>query len=144
MPFNFVARALLEIEDCQGKNSQNIVKEIIANVFRAAIANNADELPALFYFFIVKLAPEYEALETGVGHEMILKSVAKACGKTPAEIRKLFQKEGDLGIVVAEGKKSQNTLGSFFGASKKKAALCFIDVFNAFKKIANTSGTGSG
>lgn len=40
---------------------------MIANVFRAAIANNPDELPNLFYFFIIKLAPEYEAIETGVG-----------------------------------------------------------------------------
>lgn len=41
MPFSFVARALSEIEECSGKNSQNAVKEIIANVFRAAISNNA-------------------------------------------------------------------------------------------------------
>lgn len=97
MPFKFIARALLDIEECSGKNSQNTVKEIMANVFRAAIANNAEELPNLFYFFIVKLAPEYEALETGVGHQLILKCVGKACGKTPNEIRKTFQKEGDLG-----------------------------------------------
>jgi DNA ligase 1 len=84
MPFNFVARALSEIEECSGKNSQNIIKEIIANVFRAAIANNAAELSNLFYFFIVKLAPEYEALETGVGQELVLKTVAKACGKSAA------------------------------------------------------------
>jgi hypothetical protein len=44
---------------------------------------NAKELSDLFFFFIVKLAPEYESVETGVGNELILKSVAKACGKTP-------------------------------------------------------------
>jgi hypothetical protein len=83
MPFWFVARALIEIENCSGKNSQNIIKEIISNVFRSAIAMNAKELSDLFFFFIVKLAPEYESVETGVGNELILKSVAKACGKTP-------------------------------------------------------------
>ena len=67
MPFWFVANALEEIEGCSGKNSMTVVKEIIANVFRAAIAVNPDELQQLFYFFIVKLAPEYEAKETGVG-----------------------------------------------------------------------------
>jgi len=67
MPFWFVANALSEIEACSGKNSQNVVKEIIANVFRAAISVNPDELIELFYFFIVKLAPEYMAKETGVG-----------------------------------------------------------------------------
>ena len=100
MPFWFVANALSEIEGCSGKNSQTIVKEIIANVFRAAIAVNPAELANLFYFFIVKLAPEYEAKETGVGQELVLKSVAKACGKTPKQIRDVFKVEGDLGAVV--------------------------------------------
>ena len=67
MPFWFVANALAEIEACSGKNSVTVVKQIIANVFRAAIAVNPSELASLFYFFIVKLAPEYEGKETGVG-----------------------------------------------------------------------------
>ena len=133
MPFWFVAKALIEIENCSGKNSQNIVKEIISNVFRSAIAINSKELSDLFFFFIVKLAPEYESVETGVGHELILKSVARACGKTPKQIRELFQKEGDLGSVVAAGKKSQNTIGNFFvGSTKKKEPLTFSNVFAAF------------
>jgi len=78
MPFWFVARALTEIENSSGKNSQTVIKEIIANVFRSAIAINPKELSNLFFFFIVKLAPEYESVETGVGHELVLKSVAKA------------------------------------------------------------------
>jgi len=59
-----------------------------------------NELADLFYFFCIKLAPEYEGLETGIGHEILLKSVAKACGKSPAQIRDSFKKEGDLGLVV--------------------------------------------
>ena len=51
-------------------------------MFRSAIVQNAKELPDLFYFFIVKLAPEYEALETNVGQELVTKCVAKACGKS--------------------------------------------------------------
>lgn len=59
----------------------------MANVFRSAIVLNPLELPEIFYFFIVKLAPDYESLETGIGHELLLKAVAKACGKAPKEIR---------------------------------------------------------
>ena len=36
-------------------------------MFRAVIAVNPDELVDIFYFFIVKLAPEYEGKETNVG-----------------------------------------------------------------------------
>jgi DNA ligase-1 len=55
----------------------------MANIFRSAIVLSPNELPDLFYFFIVKLAPDYEGLETGIGHELLLKAVAKSCGKTP-------------------------------------------------------------
>jgi len=64
-----------------------VIVEIIANIFRAAIVNCPDELPDLYYFFIVKLAPDYEGLETGIGHEISVKAIAKACGKLPKEIR---------------------------------------------------------
>ena len=83
MPFWLIANSLDEIESISGKNSQTQVKEILANIFRTAIVMNPAELPNLFFFMIVKLGPEYAAIETGVGQEAILKTVAKACGKTP-------------------------------------------------------------
>ena len=100
MPFKFVVRALQLIEQTEGKGSQTVVVEIIANIFRSAIVNNPLEIPALYYFFNCKLAPDYEALETGIGHELSVKAIAKACGKLPKEIRELFKQEGDLGLVV--------------------------------------------
>ncbi len=81
-----------------------MIKEIIANVFRSAILLSPHELGDLFYFFCIKLAPDYEGLETGIGHEILLKSVAKACGKSPTQIREQFKKEGDLGLVAQLGK----------------------------------------
>lgn len=117
MPFGFIAKALQEIEICKGQNSKDAIKEIMANIFRSAMVLNPSELPDIFYFFILKLAPDYESMETGIGHELLLKAVAKGCGKTPKQIRDQFQKEGDLGSVIQQGKSTQNTLGSFF---KKK------------------------
>ena len=67
---------------------------------------NAKELPDLFYFFIVKLAPEYEALETNVGQELVTKCVAKACGKSTTQVRDMMREEGDLGLVVNLGKRT--------------------------------------
>ena len=73
---------------------------MISNIFRVSILLSPKELPDLFYFFIVKLSPDYDGLETGVGHEMCLKAVATACGKSPQQIRNAFKEEGDLAIVV--------------------------------------------
>ena len=114
MPLSFVAKALAEVENCKGFNSKDQAKEIIGNVFRTAIVNNREELADLFYFFIVKLSPDYDGLETGIGHEQMVKAVATACGKSPQQIREQFKKEGDLGVVVQIGKSTQKNIGSFF------------------------------
>ena len=146
MPFWLVAHTMSLIEETSGKNSQTVIKEIIANMFRTAIAVNPSELSRLFYFFIVKLAPEFVGLETGVGHEMVVKAVAKSCGKSVQQIRDAFKKEGDLGLVAASSKRSQKNLGSFFGAAKPtkdKTGVLFKDVFATFEKIAGTSGSSS-
>jgi DNA ligase-1 len=95
---------LSEIETCKGKNSKDAIKEIMANLFRSTILLSPRELPDLFYFFCVKLGPDYSALETGIGLELLSNSVAKACGKSLKQIREQFKQEGDYGIVVEKGK----------------------------------------
>ena len=133
------------IEDTSGKDSRTVVVEVICNCFRSCLINFPDELPDLYYFFIVKLAPDFVAMETGVGHEVSVKAIAKACGKLPKEVRSLYHSEGDLGIVVQKGKKDQKTLGGFFKSSKPtvKKHLLFNNVFQQFRKIAQTAGKDS-
>ena len=145
MPFGFVCKALQLIENTEGKNSRTVVVEIITNVFRSALVNFPEELPDLYYFFIVKLAPDFEALETGIGHEVSVKAIAKACGKTPKEVRDIYKDEGDLGSVVQKGKKNQGTLGGFFKtkSTATKKELTFRHVFDEFRRIAKTSGNNS-
>lgn len=104
MPFSFIVKALTLIEDSTGKNSRTIVTEIITNIFRAALLKCPEEIADIFYFFIVKLAPDYEAVETGIGHEQSTKAVAQCCGKTPKEIREIYKTVGDLGLVIQKAK----------------------------------------
>ena len=146
MPFSFLVKALQLIEVTEGKNSRTVIVEILTNVFRSALVNYPDEVACILYFFIVKLAPDFKAMETGVGHEMSVKAIAKACGKTPKEIRELYKEEGDLGAVVQKGKSTQGTLGGFFkkaNASTQKKQLTFNHVFSEFRRIAQTSGNNS-
>ena len=84
-------------------------------------------------------------METGIGHELSVKAVAKACGKLPKDIRELYKEHGDLGIVVQKGKKNQSTIGGFFKKANTGPPkwLKFQDVFNEFRKIAQTSGNNS-
>tara|TARA_B110000285_G_C15082678_1_gene594396 strand:+ start:757 stop:1020 length:264 start_codon:yes stop_codon:yes gene_type:complete len=87
MPFSLLAKALIIIEETSGNGSRTVIVETICNVFRSALANFPSELADIYYFFIVKLAPDFIAMETGIGHEVSVKAVAKACGKLPKDIR---------------------------------------------------------
>jgi len=84
-------------------------------------------------------------METGVGHEVSVKAISKACGKTPKEIRTLYQEEGDLGDVVMKAKSTTGTLGGFFSkkTTTEKKWLTFHHVFSEFRRIAKTSGDKS-
>jgi DNA ligase 1 len=106
MPFGFLVKALGIIEETTGKNSRTVVVETICNVFRSALVNYPSEMPDLYYFFIVKLAPDFIMMETGIGHEVSIKAIAKACGKLPKDIREQYKDLGDLGIVAQKGKKN--------------------------------------
>lgn len=60
-------------------------------MFRSCLVNFQSELADLLYFFITKLAPDFVAMETGVGHEMTVKAISKACGKAPKDIREMYK-----------------------------------------------------
>ena len=55
-------------------------------------------------FLIMKLAPEYEGKETGVGKELVLKAVTVATGRTDRQIKESLNVVGDIGKVLAQGK----------------------------------------
>jgi len=97
MPFSLIVEALNGLEATQGKGSELVKKEIIANVFRTCIINNPEELLQAFYFFLVKLGPDFSGNETGVGEGVMKKCVAQSAGTSEKNVRETFQKLGDLG-----------------------------------------------
>jgi DNA ligase-1 len=96
----------------------------------------------LFYFFICKLGPEYEGLETGVGHEMLMNSVVKSCGRPKTKVRESLKKTGDLGTVASESKGSVKHLSNYFKpkTATVKKEMTIVRVFDTFMKIAKTTG----
>jgi len=105
-------------------------------LFRSAIVLKPEELTQLFYFFLTKLGPEYEALETGIGPELLNKAVSKATGKDLKSIRAELKKTGDLGDVAMKSKKSVKDLSSMFGAKKKEAPLTLKKVMDTFMTLS--------
>lgn len=145
IPFSLIAHACQMIEECKGEKSQDTVKEILGNVFRTAICLKPSELIPCFYFFICRLGPEYEGIETGVGNEIIVNAVTQACGKSKASIREDVKKTGDLGTVAATSKGTTKSLTSFFKPKTPKTdkAMTVLRVFETFMSIAKRKGSAS-
>lgn len=147
MPFSLLVRALSLIEKQSGAGSKTIIIEIITNVLRSAIVNFPSELANILYFLILKLAPDFAAVETGVGESLVANAIAKACGKSLKDIRTLKKNEGDYGTVVQMSKSSQSTMGTFFKKAVVKETakkyLKFNHVFSEFHRISKCSGNNS-
>ena len=145
IPMSLIAKACQDIEECKGEKSQDAVKLTLANIFRTAIWLKPTELIPVFYFFICRLGPEYEGLETGVGSEMLQNAVSQACGRTKTKLREDVKKIGDLGTVASESKGSVKSLATFFKPKAQviKKEMTILRVYETFMSIAKQSGGSS-
>jgi DNA ligase-1 len=101
---------------------------ILGDLFKHA---DADEIAAIVYLTQERLAPNYEAIEFGMGEALIAQAVAQATQTPLADVKKLYKERGDYGIVVQELSKAK---------SKK---LHVEEVFEKLREIATTSGEGT-
>jgi ATP-dependent DNA ligase len=83
----------------------------------------------------VRLAPEYEGVETNMGIEVLFKSIAKATGVSRKLVKEEFLNQGDLGVVC-----EQIMLKKI---RPKKSVLTFATVFQSFREISQTTGQDS-
>ncbi|MBI4673587.1 MAG: ATP-dependent DNA ligase [Chloroflexi bacterium] len=101
---------------------------ILGDLFKHA---EADDMSAIVYLTQERLAPNYEAIEFGMGEALIAQAVAQATNTPLAEVKKAYKEKGDYGIVVEELSKAK---------SKK---LQVEEVFEKLREIATTSGEGT-
>ncbi len=75
------------------------MKDILSNLFRSVLVQTPHEMAELYNFLGVRLAPEYEGIETNLGIEVVIKSIARASGVAKKAVKERFLETGDLGIV---------------------------------------------
>ena len=78
------------------------MKDILSNLFRSVIMMAPHEMAELYNFLGVRLAPEYEGIETNMGIELLMKAIAKASMVSKKSVKERFLETGDLGIVCEE------------------------------------------
>lgn len=94
-------------------------------------------LTKVVYLCINRLGPDYEGLELGLGESLILKALAESTGRSLADVKKQYNKLGDLGQVALLSKKSQSMMFS------KPKPLTTDHVFTKLKGIATSTGKES-
>jgi DNA ligase 1 len=143
VPFKFLVEAFEEVSNSKGKNSKNIQKEVMSNLFRSIIVLRPDHLTKCFYLCIGRLCPEHKGIELGVGNEMLYKVIGKSIGVTPKQIRQQESTVGDLGLVASTGKSTQKNLNTYFSKKIKTVALTIEKVYDTFWKVATLHGNNS-
>ena len=100
-------------------------------------ATPADVIKRAVYLTQGRLYPDFMGIELGVADKLAIKAISFVTGRTEEAVTQLWQKQGDLGLVV-EG---------IVGAKKQRAlfteALTVQKVYGSFETIARTSGQGA-
>lgn len=78
--------------------------DIMSQVFKTICLQNPNQIYEAYMFCILKIAPDYEPNELGVGRETLQKAISTCCGKSVTQIRDSFHKLGDLGKVACQSK----------------------------------------
>ncbi|XP_041995937.1 DNA ligase 1-like [Salvia splendens] len=133
VPFMFLAKTL---EAVSKESGRIVITGIVCNMLRTVTETAPDDLLAVMYLLVNRIAPAHEGLELGIGESSIIKALAEACGAKEAHIKKQYEELGDLGLVAKAIRTSQPLL-------RKPEPLTVVKVFDTFRLIAKESGKDS-
>lgn len=125
MEFSRLALYFKKIEETASRNSMT---EILADLFRAADANEIDKI---CYLLQGRVVPLYEAVEFGVADKFIIRAIALAYDVNPQKVHAVFKKVGDLGIAAE----------SLYNGRHTKLTVPYV--YDQLRTLANTGGVGS-
>src|SRR4051812_636816 len=125
MKFSTLVDSLAQLE---ATSKRLEMTRILGDLFKNA---DVEDMSAIVYLTQERLAPNYEAIEFGMGEALIAQAVAQATNTPLAEVKKLYKERGDYGNVAEE-------------LSKTKSKKLDVDVvFGKLREIATTSGDGT-
>lgn len=107
-------------------------KELVQALSELYSKASNDEIQPVTYLIQGRLAPFFEPIEIGMGEKLVISAIAEASGRPVAEVSKLFDKLGDLGLVAAE-----------VTSKPKGKAPSIVQVHEQLMAIAASSGAGS-
>ena len=129
MRFSELARYLEKLE---ATSSRNDITRLLADLFGRT---GAGEIGKACYLLLGELVPAYRGIEFNIAEKMMLQVIARAYGRDPDEVSRLYKREGDHGNIayLFAGKQ----------ATHRGAALDISAVYERLLAIAEHAGMGS-
>jgi len=110
--------------------SRNAMTAILADLLNEA---EADEVAAVAYLSLGRLAPIFASIEFNLAAKMMVRILARAFSAKEGEVTKLYKKYGDFALVVDE----------LFPSRSNKGSPSVLAVYQTLTEIAEDSGSGS-
>ena len=63
------------------------MKDLLSKLFRSILLKTPSQLIPAYYFCILKLAPDYENLQMGVGVGILVKCIGRVSGRSVITLR---------------------------------------------------------
>ncbi len=131
MQFETVAVAFDKIEGCRGRLEMT---NLLARIFEKTTPEEAERIA---YILQGELRPPYEGIDLGMGEKFVIEAIRKASGYSKSKVERMFESEGDLGLVAEQLFKNKQQQSLF------QKSLSISSVYNSMLKISKSTGTGS-
>jgi DNA ligase-1 len=117
------------LDRLEATRSRNELVKTLAELYTKV---PSDEVQPVTYLIQGRLVPFFEPVEIGMGDKLVMAAIAQAADRQVAEVSKLFDTMGDLGLVAEK-----------VSAQPKGKAPSITDVHAQLMAVAAASGTGS-
>ena len=125
-PFKKLAEVFRELEET---SSSLKMIDILAGFLKEL---SAEEARIAAHLLRGEVAPSYRGLELGLAEKLVMRAVSLSTEVSSHKIETVYNKKGDLGLVVEENKTGDRGTG-----------LTINEVFSRLKAIAEAAGAGS-
>ena len=132
-PYAFLTHAFILINSTRSRIK---IQDYLVNTLRVVIHHDPSSLLPLVWLTTNAIAPPFEGVELNLGGSVISKALAGASGLTPAALKALYDKYGDIGDVAFDAKMAVRTLVA-------PTPLTVKGVYATLRNIARAKGTGS-
>lgn len=137
VPYASLAKTFSLIEATTKRlEKTSILTSFFFLVIQRRAKGDSSSLLQSVYLCINRLSPDYVGVELGIGESLLIKAISESTGRTLATLKAELKKEGDLGLVAMNSKRSQKTLF-------KPRPLTVPFVFSSLREIALSSGHSS-